>query len=189
LPILLKNMTYVDFRKQETDPFEYLLWGITGARVRSKRPEPSISLKKERNKVFISYSHEDKQWLKRLQTMLKPLIRSQIIDLWDDTQIPVGKNWLEAITSALEAAKVAVLLVSPDFLASDFIANEELPIFLNAERKGGLKIVVIHISPRLYDHTEISHYQAANDTERPLDSLDAAEVNRVLRDICKEIVS
>ena len=189
LPILLKNMTYVDFRKQETDPFEYLLWGITGARVRSKRPEPSISLKKERNKVFISYSHEDKQWLKRLQTMLKPLIRSQIIDLWDDTQIPVGKNWLEAITSALEAAKVAVLLVSPDFLASDFIANEELPIFLNAERKGGLKIVVIHISPSLYDHTEISHYQAANDPERPLDSLDAAEVNRVLRDICKEIVS
>ena len=70
--------------------------------------------------VFISYSHADRKWLERLQVHLRPLIRDSIADIWDDTRIKPGDSWQLEIRKALESASVAVLLISADFLASEF---------------------------------------------------------------------
>ncbi|MEJ6484218.1 COR domain-containing protein [Nostoc punctiforme UO1] len=140
-----------------------------------------------RNQVFISYSHQDQEWLTKLQKHLKPMIRNQKLLAWDDTKIQPGAKWGEEIENALAAAKVAVLLVSPDFLASDFIADNELPPLLDAAEAEGLTIIWIPLSYSSYDETEIEKYQSAHPPNQPLDSLESAQQNKAWVDICKKI--
>lgn len=89
-----------------------------------------------RTKIFISYSHVDMAWLSRLQVHLRPLQRTGLIEVWDDTRLAGGDQWREAIAEAIASAKVAILLISPDFLASDFIATEEVPRLLQRAARG-----------------------------------------------------
>ena len=140
-----------------------------------------------RDSVFISYSHADTEWLERLKLHLKPHIRKRRLTVWDDTQIKPGAAWKEEIRRALDSANVAVLLVSPHFLASDFITDEEVPPLLAAARAAGLTVVWFAISACAYDQTDIPGYQAALDPKHPLDSLTPAEVNAALVDACRKI--
>ena len=144
-------------------------------------------IKPPRTKVFISYSREDKKHLKLLRTMIAPLIQEEIIDLWDDSKIGVGADWKSEIDKALAAAKVAVLLVSDNFLASEFIQNDELPTILNAAKDEGVKICWIKVSACLVDQTKIGKFQAAHDPKRPLDLLTRPERKQVLEQIGQNI--
>jgi hypothetical protein len=149
--------------------------------------KPEFTPPPARRQVFISYSRKDKRWLDKLQNMLKPLTRDDRLSVWTDTQMKAGTRWREEIEEALDAAKVAVLLVSPNFLASDFIAEHELPPLLEKAQRGGVKILWVAVSPCLHEETEIAGYLATNDPARPLDSLRGNELNRALVDICGKI--
>ena len=142
-----------------------------------------------RDQVFISYSHADGDWLKRLQIMLAPLRRQGMLDVWEDTRIQVGQDWKAEIERALMRAKVAVLLVSPDFLASDFIARHELPPLLEAARKQGATIFWVPLRHSLYRVTEIARYQAAYDPGTPLSTLTLAEQDAALVRIAEALIA
>lgn len=142
-----------------------------------------------REQVFFSYSHKDKRWLELFQIALKPLIRANQISAWDDTKIKAGDIWRDEIKQALASAKVAVLLMSMNFLNSDFIAENELPPLLEAAQKEGLKILLVIVGHSLFDETELGRYQAVNDPSRPLASISAASREKEIVRICKEIKS
>src|SRR5689334_18953275 len=126
----------------------------------------------ERTKIFISYSHTDADWLVRLRVHLKPLERSLDIDIWDDTRIRPGSRWREEIQRIIALSRVAVLLVSADFLASDFIATDELPPLLKAAEEEGAIILPLILSPsRFQSISGLSQFQSVNPPSRPLINL------------------
>jgi hypothetical protein len=138
-------------------------------------------------KVFISYSHKDARWLERLRVHLSPIERGGIIDLWDDTKIVAGAQWKEAILGALESARVAVALVSANFLASDFISQHELPTLLSRASSEGTIIIPIIVSPCLFLESGLSTFQAVNAPDRPLSAMTVAERERVLVKVAEAI--
>jgi internalin A len=137
--------------------------------------------------VFISYSHADAKWLAKIRTMLTPLVRADRIAVWDDTRIKAGAKWKPEIDKAIASARVALLLVSPAFLASPFIADEELPPILEAAEKEGLVIVWALLSACLYKKTAVGAYQAAHPIAKPLDSLPVPKRNQALLAIAETV--
>jgi hypothetical protein len=122
-----------------------------------------------RRKVFISYSHRDQPFFERLLVHLKPLCTEGLIEEWDDTQLRPGDDWKIEIDRNLRDAGFAILLVSADFLASDFIVRNELPPLLEAAEKRGTRITPIIVKPCRFDrHKQLSIYQAVNSPTRPL---------------------
>jgi hypothetical protein len=142
----------------------------------------------DRNRVFVSYAHRDLRHLERLRVHLRPLERSGLIDLWDDTLLQPGSDWRRKISDAIASAKVAVLLVSADFLASEFIAGNELPPLLAAAREEGARVLPVIISPcRFKETSELSKFQAANVPERSLAMLSVAQRERVWVDVADAV--
>jgi len=119
--------------------------------------------------------------------MLSPLVREDGIHVWDDTHIAPGSNWRSDIKAAIDAAAVALLLVSPSFLASRFIVGEELPRLLRAANERGLIVLWALVSPCLYTKTAIAKFQAAHAISRPLDGLQPARRNQEILQIAEAV--
>lgn len=128
----------------------------------------------------MSYSHRDARWRDRLRVHLRPLDRDGKIDYWDDTRLDPGQDWLKEIEKALAAAKVAILLVSADFLASDFIIGTEVPGLLSRAEQQGCRIVPLIVQPcRFLEIKTLQRFQAVNSPRRPLSAMKAAEVEEI----------
>jgi hypothetical protein len=120
-------------------------------------------------KIFISYSHFDHEWLERLQVHLKPLQRAWKVDVWDDTRVQPGQEWKQEIQRAIEAAKIAILLISADFLASEFIATQELPSLLSAAEAKGTVIMPVILSKCSSESLDaLSKFRTVNHDSGPL---------------------
>ena len=136
---------------------------------------------KGRTKVFISYSRQDAEWLERLRVHLKPLERRHGVEVWSDSDIKPGSKWREEINKALASAKIAVLLISADFIASKFVEENELPPLLRAAKSEGAVILPLILSPSMFARIEeLSRFQAVNDPSKPLVGLTKSEQEAIL---------
>jgi hypothetical protein len=112
--------------------------------------------------VFICYSHKDKKYLDVLQQHLDFYKQQGLIDFWDDTRTVPGAQWHREIEQAIKTAKVAVLLISIDFLTSKFITEEELPPLLAAAEGEGVKILPVLLRPSDFHVSPLSRFQAVD---------------------------
>ena len=143
-----------------------------------------------RTKVFISYSHADKDWLDRLKRHLKPLVRDGNLNCWDDSHIQPGDDWKQEIQNALDTAQVAVLLISADFFASDFIDETELPPLLAAAQAEGARILPVIISAsRFARNPALARFRPVNPPGQPLAKMPPAEQEDVLDRLAHTIES
>ena len=141
------------------------------------------------NKIFVSYSHKDREWLERLKTMVAPYLRTaeSDLDLWEDTRLASGQQWNVEIQGALDKAGVGVALVSASFLDSSYVMNHELPAMIKAADEGGLRLLWVYISAAGWEQTQLVRFQATHDTKKPLEALSAWEQNEVLLGVAKQM--
>jgi len=158
--------------------------------------------------VFVCYARADNEaneaknrWLDRFLQFLRPLVRQENLTVWSDKEIKIGDHWHERIQDQLENVKAVVLLVSPAFLASDYIANNELPALLKRAADQGVKIMPIIISPCLFKRTKFKYpdpkkgpqeftlasIQSANPPSQTLVEMDEGEQNRVLLAVAEQL--
>lgn len=100
-----------------------------------------------RHKVFICYSHQDAELFQELLTQLDPLEHQDLLEVWTDQQIMAGEDWEPRIYRAIDQADAAVVLVSPDLLASDFVRDHEIPRLLAARAERGLHLAPLFLRP------------------------------------------
>src|SRR2546425_1228203 len=151
-----------------------------------------VSSSSTRTKVFISYSHKDAKYLDQLVEHLAYYERNNLLEFWSDKKITPGAQWREEIKRAIEHTKVAVLLISPSFLASKFIAENELPPLLEAAKKEGAIILPVIVRPSNFEDTELVNFQAMNSPSMPVAKMKGYQRDelwaKVGRDIKKAIV-
>ncbi|MCW3109706.1 MAG: hypothetical protein JWQ09_4212 [Segetibacter sp.] len=151
--------------------------------------ENEQSKQNKRSKLFISYAHTDVIWLKRLKVHLRAIANEGLeLNVWDDTMIKPGMVWKNEIQKALDETKIAILLISTDFLASDFIINNELPTLLKTAEMNGAIILSLIVKPSRYAKNQtLSQFQAANDPLHPMINLSEGEQDLILVNLTNRI--
>ena len=99
------------------------------------------------NKIFISYSHQDEAWKDRLQKALKVLELEGHFKVWEDRQIKPGDDWQLVIERELNQFDVGIMLISNDFLTSNFIRTKEIPALRNRRDQVGMCLIPLIIKP------------------------------------------
>lgn len=110
--------------------------------------------------VFCCYAHKDQQWLLELKTHLAPLQREGLITLWDDMDIYPGDEWEKEIHRHLETAQIILLLVSPNFIASDYSYSVEMQQAMRQYEQGQARVIPIILHPVSWKKTPFGKLQA-----------------------------
>ncbi len=98
-------------------------------------------------KVFISYSYRDVRYMQELRAHLRPLERQGFIVTWGDRRVSGGQSWTETINRELEQANIILMLVSSDYLASDYIYEREIRLALELHETGRAIVIPIILRP------------------------------------------
>ena len=121
-------------------------------------------------RVFYSYAHEDESLRQKLETHLSGLERGGKIQEWHDHKITAGRGWERAIEEQLEAAHIILLLVSADFVASDYCYGKELRRALERDAAGEARVIPIIVRPVDWEGVPFRHLQALPRGARPVTS-------------------
>lgn len=122
--------------------------------------------------AFVSYSRKDNEYLEEFKVHIAGLKRNKLIEDWTDQEITPGKEWKNALKEKLHAADIIFFLVSPDFIASDYIHDVEIKTALERYDKGEVIVVPIVIRPCDFESLQIKRFQALPKDIKPISKWD-----------------
>jgi hypothetical protein len=96
-------------------------------------------------RVFVSYARADELYRRRLEVHLAQLSRAGLVDVWSDQAVAAGSDWEHDIQHRLTTADIVILLVTPDFVASRYCFENELPQALRRNEEEGVRILPVHV--------------------------------------------
>src|SRR2546421_12508430 len=97
--------------------------------------------------IFFSYSHKDQRLRDQLETQLSLLKREGLITSWNDHKITAGDEWAGRIDEHINTAQIILLLISADFIASDYCYTLELTRELERNKAGDEMVIPIILLP------------------------------------------
>jgi len=118
--------------------------------------------------LFYSYAHEDEALRDQLEKHLHQLHRQGLISEWHDRKLLPGTTWAHEIDMHLETASIILLLVSPDFLASDYCYDIEMQRALERHRGGEAHVIPIILRDCDWRHTPLKDLQCLPDDAKPV---------------------
>src|SRR5713101_5075503 len=118
-------------------------------------------------KIFFCYAHEDEALLNKLKTHLRPLQRQGLIDVWYDRDIRAGTDWEQQIKAQLNTAQIILLLVSPDFMDSDYCYGIEMKRALARHERGEARVIPV-ILRHVYWQGVLGKLQALPEDGKPI---------------------
>lgn len=145
-------------------------------------------------KLFISYAHADEPLRKELEKHLSLLRRQGFISVWSDRDISAGTDWHGQIDAMMRTATIILLLVSPDFIASDYIWDVELQCVMARHARGDARVIPVILRPSDWKDAPFAKIQALPQDGKPISewpNIDNAfmnvvnELRKVITAICK----
>ena len=119
-------------------------------------------------RVFISYSHEDEGLRNQLEVQLAMLKRQGLIEIWHDRRLVAGDRLDWTISDKLDHADIILLLVSPDFLASDYCYKIEKGRALERHHTGEARLISVILRPCDWRHTDLAQFVVTPRDGKPI---------------------
>jgi len=119
-------------------------------------------------KLFYCYAHEDKALQNQLVTQLAPLERLGLIAGWSDRDISAGQQWQNEIDKRLNTADIILLLISPDFIASNYCYSVEVKRAMDRHAAGEARVIPIILRPVYWQAMPFGQLQALPTEGKPI---------------------
>ncbi|HEY6541716.1 MAG TPA: TIR domain-containing protein [Ktedonobacteraceae bacterium] len=138
--------------------------------------------------IFCCYAREYQNLMKSLRKHLMPLQRRGLITIWSDTDIDAGSAWEDEIKKHLDSAHIILLLISPDFMASDYCYSTEMERALERNAKGEARVIPIILRPTAWKGAPFDKLQMLPSNAKPVtDRRSWQNEDEALNDVIEQI--
>lgn len=135
--------------------------------------------------LFLSYSHKDEILLREIEKHLAPLKRQKLIKSWYDRRIVAGDNLHDEISTELETAEIILLLISADFIASDYCYEKELTRALQKHKEGTARVIPVILHACDWESMPFGSLRATPTDGKPVSSFH--NQNEALAIVAKDV--
>lgn len=140
-----------------------------------------------RKMAFVSYCHRNRKCQEEFQRFMIGLLEQGRMQFWVDEEIEAGDDWEDELYRALHSAEAAVLLVTQDYLASDYIRKRELPVLRERYEAKTVGVYWLAYEHCTYEDAWFGKLQALYDPKVPLSDLRRAKRQKALTEISRTL--